>query len=63
MGYLPELLVRMRLGGATSKNMTNIKNQNIECMRAFKKNEIPVSSLYPLYRLLPKLKQFIHNKA
>ena len=56
--YLPEPLVRMRLGGTTSKNLTNIKKGNIECIKAFKKNGIKVSFLYPLFRLLPKLKQY-----
>ena len=56
--YLPEPLVRMRLGGTTSKNLTNIKKGNIECIKAFKKNGIKVSRLYPLFRLLPKLKQY-----
>ena len=58
--YFPEVLVRMRLGGTTSKNLTNIKKGNIECIRAFKKNGIKVSCLYPLFRLLPKLKQYFH---
>ncbi|MBN2661610.1 MAG: glycosyltransferase [Tannerellaceae bacterium] len=58
MVYLPEPLVKMRLGGATSKNLTNIKKGNLECIQAFRKNEIKVSVLYPLYRLLPKLKQY-----
>lgn len=56
--YLQEPLVRMRLGGTTSKNLTNIKKGNIECLNAFGKNGIPVSILYPFYRLLPKLKQY-----
>ena len=56
--YLPEPLVRMRLGGTTSKNLTNIRKGNIECLNAFRKNGIPVSVLYPFYRLLPKLKQY-----
>jgi len=59
--YLPEPIVRMRLGGATSKSIKNIILQNIECYRAFKVNGIKVSPLYPLYRLLPKLKQFLHE--
>lgn len=58
--YLQEPLVRMRLGGATSKNLTNIFKGNKECIRAFKKNDLPVSFLYPFYRLLPKLRQFFH---
>lgn len=56
--YLPEPLVRMRLGGTTSKNFTNIKKGNIECIKAFRKNGIEVSCLYSLFRLLPKLKQY-----
>lgn len=58
--YFPKPLVRMRLGGTTSKNFANIKKQNLECIRAFHKNEIPVGRFYLLYRLLPKLRQFFH---
>lgn len=57
--YLEEPLVRMRLGGATSKNIQNIFRQNLECIRAFRDNGLPVSPLYPLYRLLPKIKQYL----
>ncbi|OCW95441.1 glycosyl transferase [Macellibacteroides sp. HH-ZS] len=63
MVYLPEPLVRMRLGGATSKNITNIIKGNIECLKAFKKNDIKVSWLYPFYRLLPKVKQYFASYA
>jgi glycosyltransferase involved in cell wall biosynthesis len=56
--YLPKPIIKMRLGGATNKNFKNIYNQNIECFRAFKVNDLSVSILYPLYRLLPKLIQF-----
>jgi hypothetical protein len=31
---------------------------NINCYKAFKKNGLEVSILYPFYRLIPKLKQF-----
>lgn len=58
--YLPEPLVRMRLGGTTSKNLSNIFKGNVECMKAFKKNRIHVSILYPLFRLLPKFKQYFY---
>ena len=60
--YLPEPIVRMRLGGATGKNIQNIIKQNIECYKAFKSYGIKVSPLYPLYRLLPKLKQFFKKQ-
>ena len=57
--YLNHTTVRMRLGGATSKNMTNIKNQNIECMNAFRSNGFKAPRFYHAYRLLPKLLQYV----
>ncbi len=59
--YLEEPIVKMRLGGATNKSIKNIFLGNIECYNAFKKNGIKVNLSYPFYRLLPKLKQFIHK--
>ncbi len=57
--YLPEFLVKMRLGGTTNESWKNIYDQNLECIRAFKKNELEVNSiLYPFYRMVPKLFQF-----
>ncbi len=56
--YLSQPLIKMRLGGATNKNLRNIISQNIECYRTFKVNNIDVSIFYPLYRLLPKLTQY-----
>jgi glycosyltransferase involved in cell wall biosynthesis len=58
--HIQKPIVRMRLGGATSKNLKNIIKQNIECYKAFKINGLPVSPLYTLFRILPKLKQFFH---
>ena len=59
--YLPECLVRMRLGGATSKNLKNIYRQNVECYRAFKKNGVKCSPFYIVYRFIPKIKQFFRH--
>ncbi len=57
--YLDESLVKMRLGGATNQSLKNIKEGNIECLRAFKVNNLKVNTvLYPCYRLLPKLLQY-----
>ena len=60
--YLPVTTVRMRLGGATSKNLKNIMRGNRECLNAFKKNNFKTPFLYPVYRLFPKLKQFINKR-
>ena len=59
--YLPEHLVKMRLGGATSKNLHNIIQQDKECMKAFKENGLHSSPFYLVYRMLPKIKQFFRK--
>ncbi|MBI2966571.1 MAG: glycosyltransferase [Bacteroidetes bacterium] len=56
--YMPEPIVKMRLGGATNKSIKNILLQNIECYRAFKSNGLGVSLFYPVYRLIPKMSQY-----
>lgn len=56
--YLPFTAIRMRLGGATSKNISNMKKQNIECLRAFESNGFKAPLFYPIYRLFPKLLQY-----
>jgi len=57
--YLKEPLVKMRLGGETNKNFKNIYRQNIECVKAFKKNDLKVIKfLYPFFRIVPKFFQF-----
>lgn len=57
--YLNEPMVRMRLGGESNKSLENMYKGNKDCIRAFKKNGLSVSSLYPIMRLVPKLKQFL----
>lgn len=57
--YLPITSIRMRLGGATSKNWENVRKQNFECMEAFRTNGFKPPLFYPIYRLLPKLLQFL----
>jgi len=57
--YMQEALVKMRLGGATNKSINNIILQNIECVKAFRVNNLKVNVLfYPFFRILPKLLQF-----
>ena len=60
--YLPEYLVKMRLGGATSKNIQNIYRQDVETIRAFKENHLPGGNImYLFWRYLPKVKQFFRK--
>lgn len=57
--YLDFTMIRMRLGGATSKDYSNLKKNTRECIRAFQCNNLKVPLLYPFYRLLPKLLQYM----
>lgn len=57
--YLAQSMVRMRLGGASNGSLKSIITQNKECIDAFRINNIKISPFYTLYRLLPKLLQFI----
>ena len=57
--YLPKPLVKMRVGGTSNRSVSNIIKGNINCYKAFKKNGLDVSVLYPFYRLLPKIWQFL----
>ncbi len=60
--YLPEYLVKMRLGGATSKNIQNIYRQDVETIRAFNENGLSGGNItYLFWRYLPKIKQFFRK--
>lgn len=60
--YIPVTTVKMRLGGATSKNLKNILKGNRECLLAFSKNNFKTPLLYPFYRILPKFKQYFQKR-
>jgi glycosyltransferase involved in cell wall biosynthesis len=55
--YINRFVVKMRLGGESTGSIKRIIRGNINIIKAFKKNGINVSLLYPLYRLIPKLFQ------
>lgn len=62
LAYLPEYLVKMRLGGATSKNIQNIYRQDVETIKAFNENGLPGGNImYLFWRYLPKIKQFFRK--
>ncbi len=58
--YLSQVIVKMRMGGESNQSLKNIVIGNINILKAFKKNEIKVNRyLYFIYRLLPKIKQYL----
>lgn len=61
--YLPEVLVKMRLGGATNKNISNIIKQNKEIISVLKEYYPQLSTCkWLMYKINDRLKQFIRNK-
>ena len=57
--FYDRFIVKMRLGGESTGSLKRIIRGNKNVIRAFKKNNIRVSFLYPVYRLVPKLFQFL----
>ena len=57
--YVPEPIVKMRVGGESNKSLKNILKGNRNCYRAFKMNGLDVSILYPFYRLVPKFYELL----
>ncbi len=56
--YMPGKKVKMRLGGATTKNIKNIILGNIEIYNSLKKNNVRISNFFFFKKILLKLTQF-----
>ena len=61
--YIPHTLVKMRLGGATNKNLKNIFNQNVEIYRAGQKNNVPLGLRYFTGKVYDRVKQHLRAKC
>lgn len=57
--YINTIIVKMRLGGATNQCFTNIKNQNLEILRAWKTNSLKAPFYLMPLRVIKRLLQFI----
>ncbi len=60
--FLDEFIVKMRMGGESTGSVLKILEGNKNIVRAFKKNDIPVSIFYPLMRLTPKVIDLVLRK-
>jgi glycosyltransferase len=56
--YIPQIFVKMRMGGQSNKNLVNIIKGNIECYRAFKVNGLKINPLIILLKPLSKILQY-----
>lgn len=58
--YIPQVIVKMRMGGESNSSIKNIIKGNRSILRAFDKNNIKVNKfLYPFYRFFPKIIQVL----
>jgi glycosyltransferase involved in cell wall biosynthesis len=58
--YIPHVLVRMRLGGATNQSWSNVWKQNKEIFMAFEKNNTSISTLsFCAHKLLNRISQYV----
>jgi len=56
--YLPQQIIRMRIGGATNKSLKNIFLANKETMQMFKKHNFTVPWFYPVMKIGRKILQY-----
>lgn len=61
--YIPEVLVRMRLGGATNVSVRNVLRQNMEIAKAFRKYGLSVGLKPFVFRLMSRLSQFVRKPS
>ena len=60
--YIPEVWVKMRLGGNTNKNFKNIFLQNLEILKALRKNGMSSNSIsFFLNKTFLRLKQIVNR--
>ena len=57
--YVPEIWVKMRMGGTTNKNLANIISQNREILGSLKKNGLPFNKVnFFINKIISRSKQF-----
>jgi glycosyltransferase len=59
--YIPDVLVKMRIGGKSNRNLWQIIKANIECYQAWKKNGLKVTPLIMLKKPVSKLIQYVKS--
>lgn len=62
--YVPELWVKMRMGGVTNKNLKNIWCQNQQVIRALRSHRLPVNTmLFFLFKIFRRATEFFRAKV
>ena len=56
--YIPQVMVKMRIGGQSNKNIINIIKGNIECYKSWKINGLKINPLIFFLKPLSKISQY-----
>ncbi|MDA8805038.1 glycosyltransferase [Candidatus Pelagibacter bacterium] len=60
--YVPEIWIKMRMGGASNKSVRSIINQNLEVLNALAKNNLPSNFLiFSIFKIISRVKQFFQK--
>ena len=59
--YIPENLIKMKTGGASSKAIARIFKINMDCYRAWKINALKINPLRIILRPLSKIPQYFYD--
>lgn len=57
--YIPEIFVKMRIGGESNKSLSNIIKANIESYKAWKVNDLYINPLMIMLKPISKILQFL----
>jgi len=61
--YIPDVMVKMRLGGATNVSLGNVIHQNMEIARVFRKYGLRAGLKLWAFRLVSRLSQFFRTPS
>ena len=62
--YMANPLVKMRMGGATNKNLKNIIKQNLEILNSFQKNGLSLNKTsFFINKIISRSKQFFKKQS
>jgi len=59
--HIDKYLTKMRIGGESNNSIKNIIKGNKDVLRSFKKYSISPYPFYPIFRLLPKIREFFRR--
>jgi glycosyltransferase involved in cell wall biosynthesis len=56
--YIPRIMVKMRIGGASNQSIRNIMSGNLEAYKACKKNHLSISPIFNILKIFSRIPQF-----